>query len=144
MKLARQQFQQIQAALLDAYDRAGLRRMVRLGLDTPLEDITSGRTDPDVVFELIAWAERADKVPALIQAALAHNDQNRALQHLNHDAAVWFAPGGEAPPPAAPTPAAPPPAQHAGGDTIVANISETSGNVAVGKNIRQSVDDTKD
>src|SRR4051812_5279458 len=110
MKLTKQQFLQIQTALLDGYDRAGLRRLVRLGLDTSLDEITSGTTDSDVMFDVIEWAERCDKVPALIQAAVEHNSQNGALLKLRRDASVWFAPGDSTTPqatrPAADSPAA--------------------------------------
>ena len=95
MKLAREHFLQIEAALLDGYDRAGLRRMVRLGLDTPLEEITAGATGRDAVFDLLTWAEHHDKVPALIAAAAAHNPQNAALQQLRQVATAWFGPGSE-------------------------------------------------
>ena len=72
MRVTRQQFLQIQTALLDGYDRTGLRRLVRLGLDVSLDDITIGTTDSAVVFDLIEWAERCDKIQALIQAAVEH------------------------------------------------------------------------
>ena len=150
MKLTKQQFLQIQTALLDGYDRAGLRRLVRLGLDTSLDDITSGTTDSDVVFDVIEWAERGDKVPALIQAAVEHNSQNGALLQLRQDASMWFAPGDSTTPhatrPAADSPAAPtaaPPPNRAGGDIIIANIGGGSEDIAVGKNIQQSTGDTK-
>jgi hypothetical protein len=160
MKLTKQQFLQIQRALLDGYDRGGLRRMVRLGLGTALEEITVGATDADAVFDLVAWAERRDTVPALIEAAAEHNPQNGALQQLRRDAAAWFAPGGEgvagagqsgagaqAPPASAgqagagaqapPASAAPP---GVGGDNIVVNVGSGAENIAAGKNVRQKVD----
>lgn len=151
MKLAKEQFLQIKTALLDGYDRAGLRRMLRLGLDASLDEITSGATDSDVVFDVIEWAERNDQVPALITAATAHNPQNAALQQLQQDAASWFGPGGAAPNHDAPAtgasvaPAAPPaapPSYSAGGDVIVATIGAGAKNVAFGKNVEQKVDDS--
>jgi hypothetical protein len=146
MKLTKQQFLQIQRALLDGYDRGGLRRMVRLGLGTALEEITVGATDADAVFDLVAWAERHDRVPALIEAAAEHNPQNGALQQLRRDAAAWFAPGGEgvegagqagAGAQAPPASAAPP---SVGGDNIVVNVGSGAENIAAGKNVRQKVD----
>ncbi len=150
MKLTKQQFLQIQTALLDGYDRAGLRRLVRLGLDTSLDEITSGTTDNDVMFDVIEWAERGDNVSTLIRAAVEHNSQNEALRQLKQDSSAWFAPGGSKTPaetrqaagsPAAQTAALPP--YSAGGDIIIANIGGSSENVAVGKNIHQSTDNTK-
>jgi hypothetical protein len=150
MKLTKQQLLQLQTALLDGYDRAGLRRMVRLGLDVSLDEITSGTTDSDVVFDVIEWAERGDKVTALIQAAVDYNDQNRAIQQLTQDSSAWFAPVGptkptEARPPAeaSAAPTANTPQYSAGGDVIVANIGGGSEDIAVGKNIQQSTDETK-
>jgi hypothetical protein len=115
-----------------------------MGLDTALDEITSGVTDNDVVFDIIEWAERCDSVPALIQAAAEYNDQNRLLQQLKQDASAWFAPASatlaaetrladsSAPPTAIP------PSYSAGGDVIVANIGSGSENIAVGKNVQQS------
>lgn len=157
MRLTKQQFLQLQTALLDGYDRGGLRRMVRLGLDVALDEITSGTTDSDVVFDVIEWAERSDKVPALIQAAVASNEHNEALRQLQQDATTWFAPGGAAngaaadtaagatahtagAASAAPTPSVP--QYRAGGDVIVANIGGGAENVAVGKDITQSNHDS--
>ena len=145
MRLAKEQFLQIKTALLDGYDRAGLRRLLRLGLDTALDEITAGPTDSDVVFDVIEWAERTDQAPALIAAAAEHNPQNAALQQLQRDAAHWFAPAGAAPNHAAPpasASAAPPPAYTAGGDVIVATIGAGAKNVTFGKNVTQKVDDS--
>jgi len=150
MKLTKQQFLQVQTALLDGYDRAALRRMLRLGLDASLDEITSGPTDSDVMFDVIEWAERNDQVGALIAAAAEHNPQNAALQQLQQAAAAWFAPGSAGPQtgaqngaPAATSapPAAPPPTYAAGGDVIVATIGAGAKDVAVGKNITQAKGD---
>ena len=149
MKLTKQQFLQVKTALLDGYDRAALRRMLRLGLDTALDEITSGPTDSDVVFDVIEWAERSDQVRALIAAAAENNPQNTALQQLQQEAAAWFAPGSTASPAAAPpagasaAPPAVPPTYSAGGDVIVATIGAGAKDVAVGKNITQSKGDAE-
>lgn len=144
MRVTRQQFLQIQTALLDGYDRTGLRRLVRLGLDVSLDDITIGTTDSAVVFDLIEWAERCDKIQALIQAAVEQNNQNAGLRQLQQDAAAWFAPSGHTPQSAAQLGASPPavapPANSAGGDIIIAHIGSGSQDISVGKNINQSAD----
>jgi len=150
MKLTKQQFLQAQTALLDGYDRAALRRMLRLGLDASLDEITSGSTDSDIVFDVVEWAERNDQVSALIAAAAEHNPQNAALQQLQQAAAGWFASPSAGPQQAAQTgapsapsapPTAPPPIYAAGGDVIVATIGAGAKDVAVGKNITQSKGD---
>lgn len=137
-------------ALIDGYDRAGLRRMVRLGLDVSLDEITSGATDSDAVFDVIEWAERSDKVPDLIAAAVESNEHNEALRQLKQDSSTWFAAEGATKPVeanpatgASPAPAPNVPQYNAGGDVIVANIGDGSQNVAVGKNIRQVTDETE-
>lgn len=150
MRLTKQQFLQLKTALLDGYDRGGLRRMVRLGLDASLDEITSGATDSDVVFDLIEWTERSDKVPDLIAAAVESNDHNATLQQLKQDSSTWFAPEGSTKPAGAHAAAQPSatsapntPQYSAGGDVIVANIGGGADNVAVGKNIWQVTDDTE-
>ena len=101
------------------------------------------------MFDLIEWAERGDKVTALIQAAVEYNNHNEALRQLKQDASEWFAPGGSTD---RPKPAKQQlillcelqPRHHIVlGDIIVANIGGGSENIAVGKNIHQSTDDTK-
>ena len=87
--------------------------MLRLGLDTSLDEITSGPTDSDVMFDVIEWAERNDQVGALIDAAAESNPQNTALQYA------------------------------AGGDVIVATIGAGAKDVALGKNITQSGGDAE-
>lgn len=148
MRLTKEQLLQVKTALLDGYDRAGLRRLLRLGLDASLDEITAGPTDSDVVFDVILWAERTDQVPALIGAAAENNPQNAALRQLQQTATGWFAsqaaaPGDTHSPQAGATPAAAPPAYHAGGDVIIATIGANTKNVAVGKNITQSSGDTQ-
>jgi hypothetical protein len=98
----------------------------------------------------IEWAERGDQVPALLQAAVENNDQNGALKQLKQDSSAWFAqpelqtPAKNAAPagPSTPTAAAPP-MYSAYGDVIVANIGGGASNIAAGKNVQQSVDDSE-
>jgi hypothetical protein len=146
MRITQQQFHQIQSALLDGYDRPGLRRMMRMGLDTSLDEVSAGTTDTQVVFDVIEWAERTDKVPELIAAAAEHNAQNELLQQLKRDAVAWFAPGG--PSPAADTRpegarAVTPQVPSAGGDFIIATIGAGAEDIVVGKNIQKSSGDSK-
>lgn len=124
--------------------------MVRLGLDTSLDEITSGSTDSDVVFDLIEWAERCDNVPALIQIAAESNNQNRALQQLKQGASAWFTADNVITPTAIPlaggpsaTPTVVPQSYSPTGDIIIANIGGESENIVVGKNVQQSTGGTK-
>ena len=137
MRLTQQQFLQLQTALLDGYDRAGLRRMLRLGLDTSLDEITAGTTDSQIVFDVIEWAERTDKVPSLIAAAAEHNPQNTLLHQLSGAAASWPV-LGEGLPSAPPTTSAPPVVPSAGGDVIIATIGAGAEDIVVGKDIKKS------
>ncbi len=152
MKITRQQFLQIHSAILDGYDRPGLRRMLRLGLDSSLDDITAGTPDSQVVFDVIEWAERTDNVLALIDAAVEHNPQNELLQQLKREAATWHTPREPAPAAAAHAsaaatviPSASPPASapSAGGDIITATIGAGAQDIVVGKNIQKSSGDSR-
>ena len=57
--------------------------MVRRGLDTSLEDIVAlSKTRPTIVFELVEWAERREKVITLLEAARDANPENAQLMAL--------------------------------------------------------------
>ena len=53
------------ASLLDAYDEGSLRQMVRFQLDEHLDLIAGGGNLAQVVFNLIAWAERTGRIAAV-------------------------------------------------------------------------------
>jgi formylglycine-generating enzyme required for sulfatase activity/nucleotide-binding universal stress UspA family protein len=105
-KLTGKQVEQIHDALLAGYSPDSLRRMVRVGLNEMLANIAGGATFSDVVFNLIEWAERQDRVLELVTAAHNANPNHADLQVLLGDAQSWFAP----PPPTNPT-ASPPPSR---------------------------------
>ena len=67
------------ASLLDAYDEGSLRQMVRIRLDEHLDLIAGGGNLAQVVFNLIAWAERTGRVAELIAKAQAFNPGNVRL-----------------------------------------------------------------
>ena len=67
------------ASLLDAYDEGSLRQMVRFQLDEHLDLIAGGGNLAQVVFNLIAWAERTGRIAALILKAQAYNPGNARL-----------------------------------------------------------------
>lgn len=70
-KLTGKQFGALQAALLAAFTPDSLRQMVLVGLDEHLDHIAGGSTFSAVTFNLIDWAQRAGRLPALLQAAHA-------------------------------------------------------------------------
>jgi len=72
----------LQAALLAAFDEAGLRQMVRYELDADLDAIAGGATLQERVFALIAWAVRTNRVAELIAAAQEQNPTNEQLKAL--------------------------------------------------------------
>jgi len=96
MKLTPKQFDQLQRALLNGFNRDELTRMVRVGLGEILTQIASGDTDRALSQSLIEWSERMDSVPALIAAAVRANPRNGQLRQLERDAAGWFGPAANA------------------------------------------------
>jgi Novel STAND NTPase 1/Sulfatase-modifying factor enzyme 1/Effector-associated domain 1 len=97
MRLTGPQFNQIQEALLDAYDEAGLRQIVRAGLDKDLPQIAGGGNVTEIAYNLVAWADRQNRVQELIEAAVAGNPTNPMLQGLQQDTQRWHLapPAGE-------------------------------------------------
>ena len=83
MALSGQQTEQICNALLDAYDEASLRQMVRVRLDRKLEEIAGGDNLSDIVFSLVDWADRHTRVLDLIDGAYAENPRNETLRFLH-------------------------------------------------------------
>ena len=89
MKLTTRQRKQIENALLDGFDMAGLERMLRLEMDVFLEQVAGGSNLTETVHALVDWAERADTVPDLIAAARRANPNNVALTTLFNESAMW-------------------------------------------------------
>ena len=82
-KIDKISLKQIQGALLNAFSTSDqLRQLVRLELDENLEEITGEDNLRSQVFELVLWAERTNRVSALVAGALAQNPNNAALQEL--------------------------------------------------------------
>jgi formylglycine-generating enzyme required for sulfatase activity len=89
MKLTGVQFKQIQEALLAAFDEAGLRQMVRVGLGEDLPQVAGGQNLTEIVSNLVTWAERQNRVQDLINAALTENPHNTTLQALQQASQSW-------------------------------------------------------
>ncbi len=86
MTLTGAQTKQIQAALLSAFGKAELARMVQFHLDETLAQIADGDNDTQIVFNLVQWADRNGRVPDLIDGALVANPE---LQDLQQEASNW-------------------------------------------------------
>ncbi len=78
--LAGQDFEQLHAALLDAFPTpALLERLVRFGLNESLAEIALGESLADLVLKLITWANAQNQVNELVQAALTRAPRNTHL-----------------------------------------------------------------
>lgn len=74
---------QIQGALLNAFSSSDqLRQLARLELNENLEEIAGDGNLRLQVFELVVWAERTNRIEALVAGALAQNPNNTALREL--------------------------------------------------------------
>ena len=97
MSLTGAQHQHLQTALLTAFDEAGLRLLASQELDVELETVAGGRNRKEIVLNLIAWAEREQRVADLVAGALRQNPTNPELLSLAEAAQSWHI---EAPAPA--------------------------------------------
>lgn len=89
MRLNKTQFQQTETAILHAFDRDALRRMLRRQLDEDLDVVAGDDELATVVFNLVTWAERNGRVSELIAGALAENPNNAGLKQLTADYRRW-------------------------------------------------------
>jgi hypothetical protein len=76
------QFAALQDALLAAYTRESLRRMLRTKLDIRLDHIAGNGTFTDVVCDVIDWAEREGRLDLLVREAAASVPGNADLQRF--------------------------------------------------------------
>lgn len=88
-RLSGAQLQLLHAALVDAFDTASLRIMVRIKLDEDIEVIAGGNNRSEIVLNLIHWAERNSRLAEMIEGARATNPGNVRL----HSAADSILPG---------------------------------------------------
>ena len=82
MPLTGPQHQQIQDALLSAFDAASLRQLVKFELDEDLDQITPPGDLTQRAYHLVAWADQQGRVPALIAGARKQNPGNADLQEI--------------------------------------------------------------
>lgn len=114
MRLDKVQFQQTKEAILRAFGRDDLRKMLRLQLDEDLDRVAGDDDLDTVVFDLITWAEQNGRLGDLIAGALAAKPNNTALQQLAADYARWqqaVLNAEPAPPTPVPTPPTPAPSR---------------------------------
>ncbi|MCB0088393.1 MAG: SUMF1/EgtB/PvdO family nonheme iron enzyme, partial [Caldilineaceae bacterium] len=79
-RLSGEQVRVLQQALLEAFDRSGLRMLMRMELDENLESVASSGDLATTVFELIEWAERHNRLGDLMAGALRQNPRNVGLR----------------------------------------------------------------
>jgi hypothetical protein len=94
LKLSGAANEELQGALLQAFDYADLQRMVKFKFEIRLEDIVRPETTfRMVVFDLVMYAERKGWLDELVKGAHEFNPGNRRLaefykQHLGRDLAT--------------------------------------------------------
>jgi hypothetical protein len=74
--------EELHQALVDAFNEAELRRLVRFRLKENLDQITTNADFTERTFELIEWAMRQARVEELFHSALALNPKNAKLLAL--------------------------------------------------------------
>jgi formylglycine-generating enzyme required for sulfatase activity len=139
MHLTGKQVQQIQDALLDGYpSKDELRMLVRVKLDQNLDAIVGGDNLRVIIFNLVSWAERIDRVDDLIQVASDYNPDNKALQQLAQE---WRA--ALASQAAVQSPPAAPPSAPVGRVSIDLFLSYSRKNLASMRTVRDCLRDAE-
>jgi hypothetical protein len=83
MKPTLQQYNDFYAALIDAFpDALYFQRLTRGGLGLPLPQITGHTRTPDIVYDLLQWAEAQGRLLDLLIAARNANPGNPLLRHF--------------------------------------------------------------
>jgi hypothetical protein len=76
--------EQLNKALFDAFNSFGLRKLVRYGLNEPLDNIAGeNKSREEIIFEITDWAEKKGLLPKLIKNALKLNPTNENLQKFS-------------------------------------------------------------
>lgn len=83
--------QEINEALLVAFNLSSLERLVAYHLDIELEKVATGGNLKGIVFALTQWATRAGRLVELIEAARAESE-HPAVQALSSSGDVFVAP----------------------------------------------------
>jgi hypothetical protein len=101
VKLNNVQLAQVHQVLLRNFDRDELRMLLRLQLDEDLDAIAGDDDLTTVVFNLVTWANRTDRVDDLVAGAVAANPTSADVGALATDYARWMQ--NPAPPASLPT-----------------------------------------
>jgi hypothetical protein len=89
VNLDKSQLGRVHEVLLRSFDRDELRIMLRLQLGEDLDTVAGDDDFRTVVFNLVTWAERTNRMGDLVAGALAANPTNGDLQQLAADFARW-------------------------------------------------------
>lgn len=81
MELTGQELEQLQQALLKAYDPSSLKQMLRFKLEKDLDVITSANGFNNIVFDLITFANKEGWLIQLITSAKDYNYDNQLLNN---------------------------------------------------------------
>lgn len=101
MPLTGPQLTQIHQAILAAYTRDDLRRMLAVDMHLDFDAVVPDKAFSDQMFALVTWADQHGRVADLIAGALCQNPDNPGLQSLAAAVQSWHI---EAPAPAAASP----------------------------------------
>lgn len=82
MRLNAEELERLHKALLDAFDLAGMRLMLRIKLDRDLEDISVGKNRPGTFLDVVEAAEKGDWIGLLLGGAIGANPNNAALKAI--------------------------------------------------------------
>jgi hypothetical protein len=100
MRLSADQTKKLHAAILAGYNGSDLEQLARFELGERLDNLVKPGALPDVVLNLIDWAEKQDRVEDLIRAVQRGRPANKEIQRL---AGSLLAPAATEPRPAAGT-----------------------------------------
>jgi hypothetical protein len=73
-------FEEFQEGILDAFDKDELAQLLRVRLNTRLDNVAAGGGFGKVVFDLLNWAERRGLEPDLARAAYLARPNNEKLR----------------------------------------------------------------
>jgi hypothetical protein len=80
--MTHEQMQRLHEAILSAFNEAELRELVRFDLEQDLDGIVASGAFHKVVFDLLTWAERQGRTPALVAAIRKARPANAQVQAI--------------------------------------------------------------
>lgn len=82
MPLTGPQLHQIHQAILAAYTRDELRRVLKVGMDVDFDAVVPEKAFGEQVFALVEWADRQGMAAELVRCAWENNQRNATLTSL--------------------------------------------------------------